>query len=72
MSCGYTGHAPNSGLQRHSLGDHYPYTLIGIGFPTVRYAAFDCRTGNVGRDFATAEEALRDIVGIRIRNLINS
>lgn len=42
----YTGHGINtSGLQGHSVGDDYPYMIIGVGSLT-EWQVIDCRTSN--------------------------
>lgn len=68
---GHRADAP--GLRGHSCGDMYPYTVIAIGHGPVqkKWAAMDCRTGNVGREFLTYREAEMDIASLKIRNLIN-
>ena len=68
---GHRADAP--GLRGHSCGEFYPYTVIGIGHgpEVVKWAAMDCRTGNTGREFRTYQEAELDVVGLKIRNLVN-
>lgn len=68
---GHRADAP--GLRGHSCGDLYPYTVIGIGQGPhiVKYAAMDCRTGHTGREFRSYQEAMLDVVGLKLRNLIN-
>lgn len=69
---GHRADAP--GLRGHSCGTLYPYTVIGIGKgpqQTLAWTAMDCRTGNSGREFRSYREAELDIVGLKVRNLIN-
>lgn len=68
---GHRADAP--GLRGHSCGDLYPYTVIAIGHGPVSksWCAMDCRTGRTGREFRSYQEALLDIVGLKVRNLIN-
>lgn len=68
---GHRADAP--GLRGHSCGDLYPYTVIAIGHGPVSksWCAMDCRTGRTGREFRTYREAELDIVGLKVRNLIN-
>lgn len=67
---GHSTAAP--GLRGHSVGELYPYTVIGIGRPdAIRWAAMDTRTGEHGRTFASYREAELDAVGLLVRNLIN-
>lgn len=67
---GHSTAAP--GLRGHSVGELYPYTVIGIGRPdAIRWAAMDTRTGKNGREFPTYRQAEQDAVGLLIRNLIN-
>lgn len=68
---GHRADAP--GLRGHSCGEFYPYTVIGVGHGPgiVKWAAMDCRTGRTGREFADYSDAVRDIAGLKIRNLIN-
>lgn len=75
MSNNYTGHgAKTGGLQQHSIGDLYPYTVMAVGHgPTkLMYCAFDCRSGSTGRERHTYAEAERDIHTARIRNMMHS
>lgn len=66
----HTGHLGNSGLQRHSVGEIYPWTIMIVGD---NCQAFHCITGekgpmhpftNFGDSFkaahALAEEDVRD------------
>lgn len=43
----YTGHGANTGgLQGHSIGDEYPYTVIKVEDGEYKaWRAIDCRTG---------------------------
>lgn len=68
---GHRADAP--GLRGHSCGEMYPYTVIAIGHGpyVLKWAAMDCRTGQVGREFRSYQEAQLDIVGLKVRNLIN-
>lgn len=69
---GHRADAP--GLRGHSCGEMYPYTVIAIGRgpqQTLSWAAMDCRTGNTGREFRSYQEAVLDIAGLKVRNLIN-
>lgn len=50
----YTGHAGDGGLQRHSIGDQYPWTVQGIGNGAkVEWQPFNTCTAEVGPKFAT-------------------
>lgn len=70
---GYTGHgAKTGGLQGHSVGEWFPLTIIGKSIRGALYwCVFDTRTGNEGTRRRSYQEAQLDLVGIRIRNLIN-
>lgn len=42
------GHSrQHGGLRGHSVGDTYPFTVIGIGWP-VQWASHNCLTGAIG------------------------
>lgn len=71
----YTGHgATTGGLQGHSVGDDYPYTVIGVqrGPGRTQYAAFDTRSASEGHPRRTYAEARMDIVSAKIRNMMHS
>lgn len=55
---GYTGHNAVGGLQAHSTGDRFPWTIIaqGGGDAPYQYRAFNCNTEQRGplRDTAAA------------------
>lgn len=59
----YTGHAGNGGLQRHSLGDIYPWAIIRVGD---KHAAFNCETGEEGPHLAGYEKASQWLRGALI------
>lgn len=66
----YTGHGANTGgLQMHSIGDNYPYTIAGF---LDGYAVFDTRTSNTGVHRRTYREAELDLYSLKIRNLMHS
>lgn len=56
----YTGHAGNGGLQRHSIGSTYPWTVIARGGEPTEYAAFHCFTQQQGAWHATCRQAHED------------
>ena len=67
---GYTGHGANTGgLQGHSIGVNYPYTVIGVGS---HWAAMDLRTGRTGNKQRSYKEAELDITSLKLRNLMHS
>lgn len=68
----YTGHLPSGGLQKHSVGDMYPYTVIRKGAQAERFCAMDTRTGNEGAEHGTYLEAAQDIASLKIRNMMHS
>ena len=56
----YTGHhAQHRGLQAHSVGEMYPYTIMGTsdGYGKTEYAWMNCNTGEQGAWFRTYAEA---------------
>lgn len=72
----YTGHGHNTGgLQRHSIGDEYPYIIIGVADrweqPT-QYQVMDSRTGLRSIRFPTYMGAYQHLVGLKIRNMMHS
>lgn len=70
----YTGHGSNTGgLQRHSIGSLYPYTVIAKGDPAhPDWCAMDLRTGKEGRLYRTYKEAEIDVGTLLVRNLMHS
>lgn len=67
---GYTGHGANTGgLQGHSVGEMYPYTVAMIGD---RWHAMDLRTGNVGPAQHTYQLAQMNVYSLRLRNMMHS
>jgi hypothetical protein len=75
-TAGYTGHgARTGGLQQHSIGNLYPYTIIGVTthpYAPTQWQVMDCRTGNVGFLRGSYEDAERDVASLRIRNMMHS
>lgn len=72
----YTGHGANTGgLQGHSVGSDYPYTIIGVAdrldAPT-QWQVMDTRTGNRGTPRRTYREADIDLASLKLRNLMHS
>jgi hypothetical protein len=68
----YKGHGANTGgLQRHSVGDLYPYTVIRKGARAEQFLAFDMRTSNEGAPRRTYIEAAQDIASLRLRNMMH-
>lgn len=45
-----TGHAPNSGLQKHSLGELYPLAVVGYGDSPMIFVLENLETGQVAGD----------------------
>ena len=46
------------GLQNHSLGEHYPWTISAKGYPDHKWHPFHCLTGEWGPGFASHSAAL--------------
>lgn len=68
---GYTGHGKSGGLQQHSMGDMYPYTVIRKGKDASVFCAMDCRTGKEGNLRLSYEEARADAAALLIRNMMH-
>ncbi len=71
----YTGHgAGTGGLQQHSVGAEYPYTIMGrqahADAPT-QWCVFDTRTGKEGELRRTYREAMLDLWSLKIRNMMH-
>lgn len=70
----YLGHAGSGGLQRHSIGDQYPYTIVGTQHnawaPTKWYVLHLC-TNQRGILRHTYKEAEIDLYSLRIRNMMH-
>lgn len=77
MVAGYTGHGANTGgLQQHSLGDLYPYTIIAKGDcsrgkAALSWHALDCRSGSEGPARRSYREAELDVHSAKIRNCMH-
>lgn len=72
----YTGHgAKTGGLQGHSVGEEYPYIIMGIAdrweAPT-EYVVMDSRTGNRSPRFPTYMRAYIELTSLRVRNCMHS
>lgn len=71
----YTGHAGTSGLQQHSIGPEYPYTIVGTqahaDAPTQWYV-MDTRTGKGGEKRRSYREAEIDLYSLKVRNMMHS
>ena len=71
----YLGHgAGTGGLQAHSIGWEYPYTVIGVQRGpegALRWAVMDTRNGQIGADKATQRECTIEIASMKIRNMMH-
>lgn len=74
MGTGYTGHGPSGGVQQHSKGPLYPFTVIAIGDPNrkLMWAAMDLRSGSVGTPRHTYNQAEIDVHGRRVLGMMHS
>ena len=70
-STGYTGHG-SFGLQNHSKGPLWPYTVIREGARAEKFLAMDLRTGKCGRPFGSYKEAEIDAAALLVRNMMHS
>lgn len=72
----YLGHGKGTGgLQAHSIGWEYPYTVIGVQRGqegALRWAVMDTRNGQIGADKATQRECTIEIASLKIRNMLHS
>lgn len=72
----YLGHgAGTGGLQRHSIGDAYPYTVIARQngpYGALRWRVLDCRNGQESDDLPTHRAAEIEISRLKIRNMMHS
>lgn len=73
MSTGYTGHGKSGGVQMHSKGPMYPYTILVVGDPNTKlmYSAFDLRSSSEGPRRHTYKEAEIDVYSARVRNMMH-
>lgn len=71
MSTGYTGHGPSGGIQQHSKGGMFPFTVIAKGDPnrSLDWCAMDLRTGHEGTPRRTYKEAEIDVFSLKLRNM---
>lgn len=71
----YMGHGANTGgLQAHSVGPEYPYTVIGVQRGPdgpLRWAVMDTRNGQIGVDKATHKECEIEIYSLKVRNMMH-
>ncbi len=81
----YTGHAGDGGLQGHSLGTEYPYTIMvvqrygdlsladrgGVEVPN-QHVVLDCETGATSKDFPTYLAAYTHLWSLKLRNMMHS
>lgn len=70
----YTGHGANTGgLQQHSIGNMYPFTIEAYGnLRPVRWRWRNLVTGQVGNGQPTHNLAMIDLTSLRINTLMNS
>lgn len=69
----YTGHASKGGLQRHSIGSMYPFTIEAFGnLNPVRWRWRNLQTGQCGKPQPTHNLAVIDLTSLRINTLMNS
>lgn len=63
----YEGHAGDSGLQRHSIGDEYPFVVYGEEFKgVVKYRILDTRRGTTWRvKFDTSKRASEVVADLK-------
>lgn len=70
------GHsAAHPGLRGHSCGEHYPLHVQAVGSGPTQYLQWqvvNLRTGRTGHPRRSYQEALIDLVSIRIRDLQHS
>lgn len=72
----YTGHGVNTGgLQAHSVGPEYPYTIIGVqrgAEGALRWAVMDTRNAQISVDKATYKECEIELYSLKLRNMMHS
>lgn len=67
-----TSQAGLQGLQNHSVGETYPYTIEGVGNGDVtEWRVFNTCTGARGKLWRSQQEAVIDMTGIRIRDMMH-
>lgn len=70
----YLGHANSGGLQKHSIGDEYPYTIVGTqhnAWAPTKWYVMDTRTGKCGELRRSYKEAAADLWSLKIRNMMH-
>lgn len=71
----YKGHGVGTGgLQAHSIGWEYPYTIMGVQRGpegALRWVVMDTRNGQLGADKATHKECEIEIASLKIRNMMH-
>jgi hypothetical protein len=69
----YSAHgAKTGGIQTHSIGEMFPYTIIREGARAQWHVAMDMRTGNTGHRRTSYFESQQDIAALKLRNLMHS
>lgn len=70
----YEGHGREAGLQQHSVGDLYPFTVVGTsrGLSPTLWRWQNLKTGQTGNWKRTQQEALIELCSIRVYSLMNS
>lgn len=70
----YLGHANSGGLQKHSIGAEYPYTIVGTqqnACAPTKWFVTDTRTSKCGELRHSYKEAAADLWSLKIRNMMH-
>lgn len=68
---GYSGHG-SFGLQNHSKGPLFPYTIIREGKNAEKFLVMDLRTAKTSDPFYTYQEAEIHANSLLVRNMMHS
>ena len=82
-----TGHAGNGGLQRHSLGEDYPYIIFGVedygnkskaerlaageAMPPMEWRVRHAVSGSESKNFPTYALAQIEVTTLRLRDMMH-
>lgn len=73
-SATYTGHGKEYGLQQHSCGDMYPFTIVGTsqGHGPTKWRWENVKTGQFGEWQHTQNLAIIDLYNRKVTALMHS
>lgn len=86
-SAEYSGHAANSGLQKHSIGEDYPYIIFGVedygnkskaerlaageAMPPLEWRIMHAVSGSESKNFPTYALAAIEVASLKLRDMMH-